>query len=143
MNADAELLNYVYQNSQMGIDTTSRLIDMNDNKDFKDYLAELIQDYIKINDTARDLLQSKGYEEKDINSFKEITTYFIINLKTITDKSSSNMAKIIIEGANKGIIEIAERINRFEGMVDEDIIKLMKKYQKHEENNVKEIKIFL
>ena len=35
MNANAELLNYVYQNSQMGVDTLSRFLEMTEDVSFR------------------------------------------------------------------------------------------------------------
>ena len=35
MSADAEMLNFVYQNSQMGVETLNQLLPMIDNEAFK------------------------------------------------------------------------------------------------------------
>ena len=35
MNANAEFLNYVYQNSQMGVDTLQQLMELTDSREFK------------------------------------------------------------------------------------------------------------
>ena len=38
MSGDAELLNFIYQNSQMGVDTIRQLIGVVEDKDLKDCL---------------------------------------------------------------------------------------------------------
>lgn len=35
MNADAELLNFIYQNSQMGVETIGQLLSISEEEDFK------------------------------------------------------------------------------------------------------------
>lgn len=143
MNMNAELLNYIYQNTQMGIDTLSQLIKLNDNPEFKEYLSDQIQEYCKINDTAKDLLQSKAYEEKETGTFEKITGYLMLNLKTLTDKSSANMAKMIIQSSNKGIIDTTEKINKYNDIAEEDTIRLLKKLKKSEEESIEKLKHFL
>ena len=38
MSGDAELLNFIYQNSQMGVDTIRQLIGVVEDKDLKEHL---------------------------------------------------------------------------------------------------------
>ena len=45
MNANAELLNYVYQNSQMGVDTLSRLLEMTEDVSFREVLKKQMEGY--------------------------------------------------------------------------------------------------
>ena len=40
MNANAEFLNYVYQNSQMGVDTLEQLLDITEDEKLQAYLTE-------------------------------------------------------------------------------------------------------
>ena len=43
MNKNAELLNFVYQNSQMGVHTLEQLIDIAENDNFKQHLNPNIE----------------------------------------------------------------------------------------------------
>ena len=45
MSGDAELLNFIYQNSQMGVDTIRQLIGVVEDKDLKEHLKTQIQGY--------------------------------------------------------------------------------------------------
>jgi hypothetical protein len=66
MNADAELLNFIYQNSQMGVETIGQLLSISEEEDFKNHLSEELQEYKQIHETARELLNQHGLKEKDI-----------------------------------------------------------------------------
>ena len=45
MSADAEMLNFIYQNSQMGVETLNQLIPMIDNEAFKKRLEAQLKEY--------------------------------------------------------------------------------------------------
>ena len=45
MSGDAELLNFIYQNSQMGVDTIRQLIGVVEDKDLKEHLKTQFQGY--------------------------------------------------------------------------------------------------
>ena len=47
MNANTELLNFIYQNSQMGVDTVRQLMDITENADFQKLLSEHLEGYQK------------------------------------------------------------------------------------------------
>jgi len=48
MNGNAELLNFVYQNSQMGIDTLKQLIEITEDENYKRHLESQFNEYNEI-----------------------------------------------------------------------------------------------
>ena len=72
----------------------------------------------------------------------KVTTYVMANLEMLKDDSSSNIAKLMIEGSNKGIIEINKNLNSYNNM-NSKIIKLAKKLLATEQHNIDELKIYL
>ncbi len=48
MNANAEFLNYVYQNSQMGVDTLEQLLDITEDEKLQAYLKKQLEGYCKL-----------------------------------------------------------------------------------------------
>ena len=55
MNANAEFLNYVYQNSQMGVDTLEQLLDITEDEKLQAYLKKQLEGYRKFHSEARDI----------------------------------------------------------------------------------------
>ena len=55
MNADVEFLNYVYQNSQMGIDTLEQLLEITEDEKLQTCLEKQIEGYRKFHNEARDM----------------------------------------------------------------------------------------
>ncbi len=143
MNENAELLNFIYQNSQMGVGTINHLLEIVEDKKFIKHLKFQLNEYEGIHKTARKLLNENGYDEKGIGMLEKLRTYLMINFQTLTDKSSSHIAEMLIIGSNMGIIDATKNIRKYENIAEKDILSLMKKLLKVEENNIKELKEFL
>ncbi|HJB28910.1 MAG TPA: hypothetical protein IAA06_08970 [Candidatus Blautia faecavium] len=143
MNANAELLNFVYQNSQMGVDTLGQLIDITDNQGFREYLETQKESYEEYHKKARQMLNENGYDEKGLNAFEKIRTYLMVNLQTMGDNSVSHIAEMLIQGSSMGITDAVKKIHEYEGQAEKDILKLMKELQVFEEKNVEKLKEYL
>lgn len=143
MNANAEFLNYVYQNSQMGVDTLQQLMEITDNKEFKTVLTQQLQGYEKFHNEARTLLNENGFDEKGLNMFEKIRTYLMVNLQLLSDNSVSRIAKMLIQGSSMGITQAVEKLNRYEQEAEKDARKLMTELKDFEEKNVEKLKGFL
>jgi len=140
MNADAELLNFIHQNSQMGVETIGQLLTISEDESFKIHLEEELKEYRKIHEKARELLNQHGLEEKDISAMEKIMAYLAIDMKTFVDKSPSHMAEMLILGGTRGIIDCLKRIRQYKGEAKEDIISLMNHLLKVEEDHLERLK---
>ena len=140
MSADAEMLNFIYQNSQMGVETLNQLIPMIDNEAFKKRIEAQLKEYELIHEEAKKLLNRHGYDEKGIGALEKIMAYLMIDMKTLMDKSSSHIAEMLIQGSNMGIIDAVKRINQYEREAEKEVTALMKRLLKFEENNVERLK---
>ena len=67
----------------------------------------------------------------------------MINMQTLTDKSPSHIAEMLIIGSNMGVIDAIKNIKKYEQEAEANIIKLMKKLLRFEENNIQQLKKFL
>lgn len=142
MNGNIELLNYIYQNSQMGTDTIRQLLDIAKDEEFKLQLQSQYDEYKLINDTARDFLNKNGVDEKGIGAFEKIRTYLMINMQTLMDKSSSHIAEMMIIGSNMGVIDAIKNMKKYKE-AEPGILNLMEKLKAFEENNISSLKSFL
>ena len=135
MSADAEMLNFIYQNSQMGVETLNQLIPMIDNEAFKKRIEAQLKEYEQIHEEAKKLLNRHGYDEKGIGALEKIMAYLMIDMKTLMDKSSSHIAEMLIQGSNMGIIDAVKRINQYEKEAEKEVTALMKRLLKFEEKD--------
>ena len=126
MSGDAELLNFIYQNSQMGVDTIRQLIGVVEDKDLKEHLKTQFQGYEEFHQAAKELLNEHGYDD----------------LQTMTDPSVSHIASMLITGSSMGIVEAIQKYRQYED-ADPKIRDLMDKLRKFEEYNMEKLKDFL
>ena len=135
MNDNVKLLNFIYQNSQMGVETIEQLEKIVEDKDFKRYLKEKYEGYCKIHN-------SHGYDERGIGSFEKIRTYLMINMQTLTDKSTSHIAEMMMIGSTMGIINAIRNIADY-NHAKKDIIKLMETLKAFEEKSYGDLQKFI
>ena len=139
MNENAELLNYVYQNSQMGVESIDRILDLTEDESFREVLKEQQKDYMRFHEKAREKLHENGFDEKGLNSFEKMRTYLMINMQTLTDQSVSHIAKMMIQGSSMGITEALQKLHQYENDADKEIRKLMEDLKDFEEKNIEYI----
>ncbi len=142
MNGNAELLNFVYQNAQMGVDTIKHLADIVENEEFRRHLESQFDEYKKIHRSAQKALNENGCDEKGISALDKIKTYLMINIQTLTDKTPSHISEMLIIGSNMGVINAVKNLKRYKN-ADPGIISLMERLLEFEENNIQQLKKFL
>ena len=69
-------------------------------------------------------------------------TYIDAKINTMYDHSSTNIAKMMIKGNDKGITEISKKIKDYLGQ-DQEIISLAKELFRIEKKNLNTLKKFL
>lgn len=143
MNANAELLNFVYQNSQMGVDTLQQLIEISEDIAFKEVLERHLTGYEEFHKRARRMLNQNGFDEKGLTGFEKMRTYLMVNLQTMNDHSSSKIAGMLINGSSMGITDAIKKLHKYEKETEKDIQKLMEELCGFEEKKVEELKEFL
>ncbi len=143
MTKEAELLNYIYQNAQMGVDTLKQIVDIAEDRTFKNELKSELEEYESILQEAKNLFEEIDEQVKDVSLLDKIETYITINIKTLKDKSNQHIAEMLIIGSNMGVVNAIKNINRYKDSVDGKLIALMERLLDTEENNVKELKKYL
>ena len=74
--------------------------------------------------------------------FDKLKTYLMINMQTMSDKSTSHRAQMLIEGSSMGVTNALQDLRKYED-ADTEILRLMRKLYKFEEKNVETYKAFL
>ena len=142
MNGNVELLDYIYQNSQMGVRTLKQLRKIVQDEEFKRYLNNQYLEYLDILEKARYILNKNGYKEISITMCAKMRTCIMITLNTLLDKSPSHISEMLIIGNNMGIINGVKNMKKYKN-AKLGILNLMNKLVQTEENNVQQLKRFL
>ena len=141
-NENAVFLNFIYENSAMGVTTISQLLDIAKEETFRRHLEKELSEYKAIHEEARRLLNDNGFNEKGLTMFEKARTYLMISVQTMADQSASHIAEMMITGSNMGILDAVKHLKKA-GDVERDIRSLMERLLKFEENNVQRLKEFL
>lgn len=105
-------------------------------------LQSQLEEYNMIYDTTERKLKELNKEAKDINAFSKVSTYFMINLNTLANKTSSHISEMMIQGSTMGIIDITKKLKEYKS-ADKEILDLANKLLKLEQSNVEECKKYL
>lgn len=143
MNQNQELLNFIYENAQMGIETLPKLIKLVEDENFKEQLKYQYKKYTEFAEKAKKLLAENGCEEKGVSTMQKLQTYIMINIQTLTDKSVTHIAEMLIVGSNMGVIQALRRIRQFSHGAKKEILDFMYDLLRHEEDNIKKLKLFI
>lgn len=108
METNIELLNYIYQNAEMGKDSTAHLLEICEDDELKKVLQSQFNEYKRVFEIAKNKISSANKDPKELSSVSKISTDIMLNLKTMKDKSSSHIAEMMIQGSTMGIIDITK-----------------------------------
>ncbi len=143
MQVYEELLNYVYQNSEMGVNTLGQLLEIVEDEELRRYLVRQKNGYQEFLQRTEALQRQHGLDEKGLGKFAQLRTYLMINIQTLTDSTPSHIAEMLILGSNMGVIEAVRSIHRYGAEVDDHCIGLMRELKAFEEANIERLKCFL
>ena len=145
MNDKNELLEYIYQTTDLGKKGLVHLLQALEDKDnkIKKDIEKQLEGYEELQKKSKDLLKENKMKPKDKGPFIEIMNKMGVNMNVMMDNSDSKVAEIIIQGLTMGIIEMEKKIKEYEDEVDKEIIKLAKQVLKFQEKCLDEIKEYL
>ena len=142
MDSPGYILNEINKGIKMGMDSISTISEKVGDGNFKD---DLLFQYDKYND----ILNKVNSELRNYNNFPEelppmqkVMGYMDIQMSTITDKSNSHIAEMLIKGTNMGIIEGVKLKNQ-NPTLDTKIQNILDEFIKFQENNVEKLKKYL
>lgn len=145
MNENNELLLYIYKNADMGVKSTTKLIELLNNSDnkIKNIVEGQLKGYENFLKKSKTLLKKNKIEAKGNNLLTEITASITMNMEFMKDNSDAKIADILIRGFTMGNIEIDKKIDKFKADADKSILKLAKDLKKFGEANIELLKPYL
>ena len=113
-------------------------------QDFKNELDMEYNKYKEISKRASDLYNNYTYEKDphETSSMNKVMTWWGVQMKTMNDKSNSNLSELLLNGTNMGIIEGRRLLNQNPD-INEDIHTLLGDFVKMQEDSVEKLKCYL
>ena len=136
------LLNHVYQNTQMGIESLPLLKSKSQDNTFQRAIDHQYREYKQLNQRAQNLMKKKHITPKDVPSMAKMSATVMTNMKTLMDRSTSHLAEMVIQGNTMGVTQITRALHETKAP-DAEVKALAHQLQKTTETNVKELQKFL
>ena len=139
---DHKLLNDVYQNARMGMQAIPHLMNMTEDPEFRSVLDNQLTEYTKISDKASEMLKKRCVTPEDVSPVSKVSSYVMTEMKTLTDKSPSKMAEMMIQGSSMGITTMIKAIHDHP-KADKNVTNLAERLVEIEERNIRELREYL
>lgn len=140
-NTNIKFLNLIYQNAQMGLIGIDTVIGKVEKEVIAKIIHEQKREYEEILADAKKILLEYGVKEEEISKLKELSSKMMAKMMTM-GKSDQEIVKLMMEGNQKGVLEITAELNNYEGE-DKEILKLAERLLATSEHNREEFKKYL
>ena len=136
------ILNEINKGIKMGMDSISNITDKVQDSEFKDLLLFEYDRYNSILNRVNSELKNYDDIPKEVPPMQKVMGYMDVELSTLTDKSNSKIAEMMLKGTNMGIIECIKLKNRNPEMAP-SIKNILDDFIAFQENNVEDLKKYL
>lgn len=141
-NDDLEILNCIYKNSKMAADCIDSVKDKCESPELSDYIGKQRAHYNNSCDKVAGRIRELGGVPAEPPKYAQMMAEMGIDMKTVLNRSRNKIAKIMYDGTNMGIVDIAETVNHAGG-ADEKIKWEAKQLLSAEERYADGLKKFL
>ena len=104
-NDNLNLLEAVVQNTEMGKNTLEQIVPMTDDTQFKAELLRQRNLYHQLNQEAHTAMEACGGTAQGQSAMAKFNTKMGISMKTLTDKSTRNLAEMLTQGSGMGVVD--------------------------------------
>lgn len=145
MTGDKEILSYLNENINMGIEALESLMKMLESTDNKirSNVAKSLDAYKCFYKECEELLRDIDVKPKKSNLMAVLMSKMGTKTEFMKDNSDSKIAETLIQGYNMGIIDITKKLKKYKNDVSKDVQKLCESYKDMMNKGIKDIKGFL
>lgn len=141
-NINISILDKIHKGAKMGMDSISFISEKISDENLKDNLSFQYNQYSDVLNSVNDIYQKYGDIPNNKNVMDQTMAWTGIQMNTITDKSNSHIADMLIQGSTMGIVEGRKLLNQNPN-ADNQIKQILNNFVKLQENNIEKLKTFL
>ena len=145
MNENMELMMHVYEASEMGVYSTTSLINNLKNREnkIKHVLEMELKEYEKFLNISEKILIKNKTEPKSSKMIAKMSSSMGIMMETMKDNSDSAIASMLIRGFTMGVLEMSTKIDKYKSVCDRKYLKISKDFKIFQDNEIEKLKSFL
>lgn len=142
-NNNLNVLDEVNKGATMGMDAIKFVLDKVGDEEFKKTLDLEYNKYKDISRRVNDLYSNYSDKEPhETNTMNKMMTWYGVEMKTMSDKSNSNISELLMNGTNMGIIEGRRLLNQNKDLAP-DVEKILDDFVCMQEDSIEKLKTFL
>lgn len=145
MNENLELLQYIYQSSEMGVSALTNLLkELNDKENkLKKIISDELSIYEKYFKESKKVLKKNKGKIKSNSLMTKMMSKQGIKKEVSDDNSDASIAHMLIQGLTMGVIDIETKIKNFGDKADKEITKIAVDYLKFQQDEIEKLKKYL
>ena len=142
-NQNLNILDEVNKGATMGMDAISYVSEKASDNKFKEVLDTEYNKYKDISRRVNDLYSNyTDKEPHETNAMNKMMTWYGIQMKTMTDDTTSKLSELLMQGTNMGIIEGRRLLNQNTDMA-QDVKNILNDFVVMQEDSVETLKKYL
>ena len=142
-NQNLNILDEVNKGATMGMDAINFVLDKVEDSEFKKTLDLEYNKYKDISRRVNNLYSNYSDKEPhETNTMNKMMTWYGVEMKTMSDKSNSNISELLMNGTNMGIIEGRRLLNQNKQLAP-DVEKILDDFVTMQEDSIEKLKTFL
>ena len=142
-NDNLNILDEVNKGATMGMDAISYVSEKVKDGDFKQVLNVEYNKYKDVSNRVNKLYSNYSDKEPhETNAMNKMMTWYGIQMKTMTDDTTSKLSELLMQGTNMGIIEGRRLLNQHNN-IEPDVEKILNEFVTMQEDSVETLKKYL
>ena len=142
-NQNLNILDEVNKGATMGMDAISYVSKKVQDNEFKEVLDIEYDKYREISNRVNKLYDKYTSEEPhETNAINKIMTWYGIQMRTMTDDTTSKLSELLMQGTNMGIIEGRRLLNQYPNAED-NVKNILNDFVVMQEDSVETLKKYL
>ena len=135
-------LDEIHKGCCMGKDAIKFINDKVEDESFKKLLDEKYEEYESLAEKIEEVYPKyNDGNPHETSAVNKAMTWYGIEMKTMTDKSNSKIAELLLQGVNMGVIEGRKVLNNKN--IDKEVNDIINKYVAMQEKSVEDFKEYL
>ena len=142
-NQNLNILDEVNKGATMGMDAITFVYDKVKDKEFGKVLDVEFNKYKDISRRVNELYSNYSDKEPhETNTMNKMMTWYGVQMKTMTDDSTSKLSELLMQGTNMGIIEGRRLLNENVNIA-QDVKSILTDFVTMQEDSVETLKKYL
>lgn len=141
-NINLTILNEINKAAKMGMDSISYVLKKVGDENMKENLSFQFSEYGKIVDRVNNQFDKYGEIPDETPVTDKMMAWMGTQFNTMTDKSNSKIAELMIQGGDMGIIECQKLLNH-NPKADQPVKDILNDFMTMQRNDIEKMKMFL